>query len=181
MKQTLILLAISVAMCGILGCGNSYAKFYQHYGVLQKYPLSTQVTIRQYSPEVLASAQVDGAELIGHSRFVDQRAPSERAVEHAKRVGANLLLIDIQYVGTTSETTRVPRHHPGRTVTSTTRNKVFGLTIKKSKTRTQLPGYTTYENVRFTSDKYQHEAYSTNPNKNQHQHHSKLPRTTTTH
>lgn len=151
------------------GCQSNYAKYYQSY-MDEGHSRSKHVAVQHYTPETLRSAQRNGAVLIGASCFTASYTDQKLAVQQAKRVGANLLLIDIRYRSSVSGTMTLPQYHAGQTVTSTTYNSgagsaygyggsVHGNYRGTSTTYTQLPGYTTYRSVPYTIHYNDHTAY----------------------
>ncbi len=154
------------------GCQNNYARFF-HYKAAERHPRTQDVAVFAASKQSLENARERGLVMIGASAFRGPYTPESLAVDHAKQIAANIVLLEIRHLETRSGVLSVPTHHPGRNIVTSTHHRgstdidyglCYGDTIRgdysgTTTSTTTTPGYTTYSNVPYNVDIYGHRAY----------------------
>jgi len=160
-----------VVMVVLYGCATEpgYEKFYEAASnVSVSAEPNSNVVVRAYkNPEEMKSAywgaRDEGAVLLGQAAWEGPYTDPERAKPKAASVGANLVLVSIEYSHTRTGTMTLPQYNPGSTTSYSTYNSGnisgYGGSAYysgRSTTTAYSPGYTTYNYVPYSVDRYDH-------------------------
>ena len=136
MKYTRILIYLSLPLVTIVaGCANPYQKFYhdQLFGRHVNEVPSLEVTTASpslYSTENMPrdnQAMVEnGFALIGYSTFNSGPVDSNKAMDHAKNVGAVVVIVQSRYTHTVTGSVPYTVQNPDQTVTTMTQGNIYG-------------------------------------------------------
>lgn len=142
------------------GCmTGGYGQFYQPHADKQ-FPPSENVQLFQYSKESLDNLTQNGYLVIGSSSFNGPDQSNYTAINQAKKVGADIVLLNSKYTGTAHGSISLPEYHAPQTTTVTTHESghiniygaggsAYGNFSGSSNSYITSPGYTTYKNVPF--------------------------------
>jgi hypothetical protein len=105
----------------------------------------------------------NGAILLGQAAWGGPYTDPDQAKRRATSVGANLVLVSIGYSHTRTGSISLPQYHPGSSTTYSTHNSGtvsgYGGSAQysgNSTTTAYSPGYTTYNNIPYSVDRYDH-------------------------
>jgi tetratricopeptide (TPR) repeat protein len=143
-----------------------YGQFYQPHADKQ-FPPTEHVQLFQYSKEALDNLAQNGYLVIGSSSFNGPDQSNYTAINQAKKVGADIVLLNSKYTGTAHGSLSLPEYHAPQTTTVTTHESghiniygaggsAHGNFSGSSNSYITSPGYTTYKNVPFSIDRYDH-------------------------
>lgn len=159
-----VLVLITIALS--VGCANPYAKYYQ-----DNLGGKTITQIPAYVPhdgqpavyntknmdEEARTLQEDGYDCIGISSFNAGDVDSDKAFEHGKHVGAAIILIQRQYLGTLSGAAPLTTVNPSKTITSSHQGMVYGSGSYGNyfgTSTTTIPGGLTTQYIPYSVNKY---------------------------
>lgn len=161
-------LVSATALCTLAGCmSNGYTQFYQDkmgakVASLPPYPGSTK--IYSASSNVKSDADNlyrDGYVLLGVSAFSGPAQAPNALMTHAKRVGADVVLSSLRYLGSEQTTLALPQYNPGQTYTTTSSGVVTGFGGTGSyygNSTTTTPGTFSTQYVPVTIQRFSYEA-----------------------
>ena len=141
-----------------VGCANPYEKFYhdQLFGrhinevpSLEITSVSPSLYATENMPRDLQAMVENGFALIGYSTFNSGPVDSNKAMEHAKNLGAAVVIVQSRYTHTVTGSVPWTVQNPDQTVTTMTQGNLYGSggysTFSGTSTSTAPGGSTTYQ------------------------------------
>jgi hypothetical protein len=164
-----------LSLISLIGCQSGFQKFYEPY-TQKKFQPSNKVDVYNFSnTSEINDIIKKGYQIIGYSGFTSGRSVTkEQAVKHAKKVGANIVLMSSKFDKTVTGTIPITTYQPGGTSTVTTHSnsttnasaygsggyaKGYGTTSGTSTSYINNPGTSQTNYIPYSTDRYKYLAY----------------------
>jgi len=105
------------------GCANTFTRFYNP-NLYNEYSFEKTQEVRSYRigepSEAKSYANNNGCVIVGSSDFITTGVNEKQAISHAKKIGADVVLIYSKYIGTEQGVMPMVQYIPGKTATINT-------------------------------------------------------------
>lgn len=170
MKNYVLIAILSICFSLCQGCATpgGFGRFYQAETSV-RYPPTQNVRVYTFSQDGLWALQNDGYEVIGQAHFNGPLAPPSQAIAQAKKVGAEVVLVDVRHTDTRQATLPITQYHAPQTTTIRSFSSAsgsaygsggyaYGNATGYGTSYVRTPGYTTTQFIPMTIMRYDHSA-----------------------